>query len=419
MIKFKKSFTIVIFIAIIIISITISTINNANAIATVTAEKCFWCCSGQNPGFYPISCPNNNGTVTYLQGVYEEKIGPVSCCCRQTTFTGSCFCGVDGKTYCPDATVMYGNPIIGNPPTVTATCSAGPDGKTYCLVSGSASYPSGVSACYNQSNCIASTPPAAATCSTGPDGKTYCLASGSATYPSGISACYNQTNCITGPIPPIFTLSNGTNCNGSACVCNTATCTCSNGAIQNCATVGTPSTCTPDSSNSCNLQLNASSSNSTCVGVGCANNNGFFSCTQSSCLISNSTTTCTGTTCSCMASGTYMLCNQSSSCTGTACATLGPTRSPSSIISTPSFPGMASNIASIMDKKFDDGMPLTGNIVSSKGWNNAGVWGSSDGVSVDSSICNDATTSTNFQGAKYSTSKDVRKGCIVAFKVFQ
>ena len=132
MIKFKKSFTIVIFIAIIIISITISTINNANAIATVTAEKCFWCCSGQNPGFYPISCPNNNGTVTYLQGVYEEKIGPVSCCCRQTTFTGSCFCGVDGKTYCPDATVMYGNPIIGNPPTVTATCSAGPDGKTYC-----------------------------------------------------------------------------------------------------------------------------------------------------------------------------------------------------------------------------------------------------------------------------------------------
>ena len=72
-----------------------------------------------------------------------------------------------------------------------------------------------------------------------------------------------------------------------------------------------------------------------------------------------------------------------------------------------------------MDKKFDDGMPLTGNIVSSKVWNNAGVWGSSDGVSVDSSICNDATTSTNFQGAKYSTSKDARKGCIVAFKVFQ
>lgn len=71
-----------------------------------------------------------------------------------------------------------------------------------------------------------------------------------------------------------------------------------------------------------------------------------------------------------------------------------------------------------MDKKFDDGMPLTGNIVSTKGWGNDGVWGSSDGVSIDSSLCNDSTSSENVPGGKYKSSTDPRKGCLVTFKVF-
>jgi hypothetical protein len=71
-----------------------------------------------------------------------------------------------------------------------------------------------------------------------------------------------------------------------------------------------------------------------------------------------------------------------------------------------------------MDKKFDDGMPLTGNIISTKGWNNAGVWGSTDGSSIDPSLCNDSISSANVPGAKYKSSTNPKKGCLVTFKIF-
>jgi len=429
-----------------------STVNNANAIATVTADHCGWCCSGITPPVVTLTCPNNGGQVGYLSGTGEQSIG--LCCCKRTVYSGGCYCGPDGKAYCPDATMSYGANIASQAPAA-ATCSTGPDGKTYCLASGSATYSSGVSACYNKTNCLASTPPAAATCSTGPDSKTYCLASGSATYPSGVSACYNKTNClastppavatcqvgydgktycpgsypsgisscydkpncINNEIPPTFDLPNGTKCNGSACVCDSDTCRCNNNAIQNCTTVGTSETCTtPDSSNSCNLNLN-SPSGSNCVGTGCAENNGFFSCTNSDCLISDGSTVCTGTSCECKVSGNSILCKKSSSCTGPACSALALKRDPKKVRSTPSFPGIPSNIASIMDKKFDDGMPLTGNIASTKGWGNDGVWGSTDGSSIDPSLCNDSTSSENVLGVKYKSSTDPRKGCLVTFKV--
>ena len=149
MIKLKKAFTIIKFyFGIIITSITMSTINNANAIATVTADHCWWCCSGiiKAQGVTLI-CPNNGGQVIYVSGIGEESYD--FCCCRRTVYSGECHCGPDGKTYCPDDTVAYGKNIVSHPPAA-ATCSAGPDGKTYCLASGSATYPSGISACYGK-----------------------------------------------------------------------------------------------------------------------------------------------------------------------------------------------------------------------------------------------------------------------------
>ncbi len=409
MIKFKKSFTLIkFFVAIIIILITMSTINNANATYQCEWGKCWgWdsrsqslanCAKGQAMAY--------NGSTGYNY-VFPQG-------CYGTCYSSSCTCGADGAAYCTGDYAGISGLVINGSPPAAATCSTGPDGKTYCLASGSATYSSGVSACYNKTNCLASTPPAVATCQVGYDGKTYCPGS----YPSGISSCYDKPNCINNETPPTFDLPNGTKCNGSACVCDSDTCRCNNNAIQNCTTVGTSSTCeTPDSSNSCNLNLN-SPSGSNCVGTGCAENNGFFSCTQSDCLISDGPTTCTGTSCECKVSGDSILCKKTSSCTGPLCSTLAPKRDSAKVRSAPSFPRIPSNIASIMDKKFDDGMPLTGNVVSTKGWGNDGVWGSSDGVSIDSSLCNDSTSSENVPGVKYNSSTDPRKGCLVTFKVF-
>ena len=452
MIKLKKDFTVIKFyFVIIIILATMSIINSANA-----SSRCEWglCGYWDSKTTSPISCLQAQANV--FGGIYRNYYYDGGC--FSLCFSGSCTCGSDGAAYCTgDYERVSGIVLRGSPPAA-ATCSTGPDGTTYCLASGSTLYsPSGVNACYNQTNCLASTPPAAATCSTGPDGKTYCLASGSATYstsgvsacynktncfaltppaaaicqvgydgktycpgsyPSGISSCYDKPNCINNETPPTFDLPNGTKCNGGACVCDSDTCRCNNNAIQNCTTVGTSSTCTtPDSSNSCNLNLN-SPSGSNCVGTGCAENNGFFSCTNSNCLISDGSTACTGTSCECKVSGNSILCKKSSSCTGPACSTFAPKRDPKKVRSTPSFPGIPSNIASIMDKKFDDGMPLTGNIASTKGWGNDGVWGSTDGSSIDPSLCNDSTSSENVLGVKYKSSTDPRKGCLVTFKVF-
>ncbi len=438
--------------------------NQTNCLAS-TPPAAATCSTGPDGKTYCLA----SGSATYSTSGVSACYNKTNCFTSTPPAAATCSTGPDGKTYClasgsalyspSDVIACYNQTnCLASTPPAEAICSAGPDGKTYCLASGSATYStSGVSACYNKTNCLASTPPAAATCSTGPDGKTYCLASGSATYstsgvsacynktncfaltppaaaicqvgydgktycpgsyPSGISSCYDKPNCINNETPPTFDLPNGTKCNGGACVCDSDTCRCNNNAIQNCTTVGTSSTCTtPDSSNSCNLNLN-SPSGSNCVGTGCAENNGFFSCTNSNCLISDGSTACTGTSCECKVSGNSILCKKSSSCTGPACSTFAPKRDPKKVRSTPSFPGIPSNIASIMDKKFDDGMPLTGNIASTKGWGNDGVWGSTDGSSIDPSLCNDSTSSENVLGVKYKSSTDPRKGCLVTFKVF-
>ncbi len=83
----------------------------------------------------------------------------------------------------------------------------------------------------------------------------------------------------------------------------------------------------------------------------------------------------------------------------------------------PSFPSISSKMAFKIDQKYDDGLPLTGSIISTKGWDQAtGTFGESN-TSPNPNWCNDSNVPlpSNLSSAQYKLGNKADKtGCITS-----